>query len=448
MTSMSKLSMKTKLGFGVGDLGGNLFFTFIGFYLLYFLTDVLGLSAALAGTTLMIGKIWDAVTDPVTGYASDRTISPWGRRRPYMVVGSVLSLISMYLLFSMDGESSQTKLFVLATVYFCLLSTAYTLVNIPYTALLPELSRSYDERTLLTAYRMSFAVLGTFVGAGAVMPLLGLFPDPQKGWSIIASALGAVMMATALITVWTIREPVHKKEDVQGKGFIKTYVEALGMKVFLQALIPWTLFIAGTSMIQGALVYYFKYIFNNEALFQLALIGLLSTSLIFIPLWVKLSHKLGKKNCYNIGMLIVTAGVLLFSYSGGNWSAITAILIITATGIGLSTHYVMPHSILPDVVEYDSVHSGGLRREGVFSSLWTFGSKIGQALALALNGWLLSIFDYVPDAVQSSRSILGIKLICGPFPALFYIAGILILMNFPINREYYENMLNPETEGA
>lgn len=438
--------MKTKIGFGIGDLGGNLFFTFIGFYLLYFLTDVLGLSAALAGTTLMIGKIWDAVTDPLTGFASDRTITPWGRRRPYMIAGSILSLISMYLLFSVDGSGSQTRLFILATLYFCLLSTAYTLVNIPYSALLPELSKNYDERTLLTAYRMSFAVLGTFVGAGAVMPLLGLFSDPQTGWSILASALGAVMMATALMTVWAIREPAHKKEDVKGRGFFKTYTEALGMKVFLQALIPWTFFIAGTSMIQGALVYYFKYIFSNEALFQPALIGLLTTSLLFIPFWVKLSHKWGKKNCYNIGMIIVTAGVLLFSYSGGNWPVLAAILIITATGIGLSTHYVMPHAILPDVVEYDSVHNGGLRREGVFSSLWTFGSKIGQALALAVNGWILSLFDYVPDTVQSSTSILGIKLICGPLPALFYVAGILILFHFPINREYYEKMINSEPE--
>ncbi|MDC7235611.1 MAG: MFS transporter [Spirochaetales bacterium] len=441
---MSKLSMKTRLGFGIGDLGGNLYFTFIGFYLLYFLTDVLGLSAALAGTTLMIGKIWDAVTDPVTGFASDRTITPLGRRRPYIIAGSVLSLISMYLLFSIDAGGSQTRLFVLATVYFCLLSTAYTLVNIPYAALLPELSRSYDDRTLLTAYRMSFAVLGTFVGAGAVMPLLGLFPDPERGWAILASALGAVMAATALITVWAVREPAHSREDVKGRGFFKTYVEALGMKVFLQALIPWTLFIAGTSMIQGALVYYFKYIFGNEGLFQLALVGLLTASLLFIPLWVRISGRIGKKNCYNIGMLIMTAGVLLFSYSGGNWSSMTAVIIITIAGIGLSTHYVMPHAILPDIVEYDSVHHGGIRREGVFSSLWTFGSKIGQALALALNGWILSLFDYVPDAVQSSRSIMGIKLVCGPFPALFYITGVLILMSFPISREYYDRMIKGE----
>ncbi|QEN09915.1 MFS transporter [Oceanispirochaeta crateris] len=440
--------MRVKLGFGIGDLGGNLFFTFIGFYLLYFLTDVLGLSAALAGTTLMIGKVWDAVTDPVTGYASDRTISPWGRRRPYIFVGAIISLLAMYLLFSISPGQNQMDLFILTTLYFCLLNTAYTLVNIPYTALLPELTRDYDEKTLLTAYRMCFAVIGTFVGAAAVMPLVNLFPNEQTGWTIMASILGGIMMGTAFITVWAIREPQHKKEEVKGHGFFKTYLEALSFKVFLLVLIPWTLFIAGTSMIQGAMVYYFKYIFKDEASFQLALVALLSVSLLFIPIWARISRRISKKNCYNIGMLILTVAVLLFSFSGGFWPVSSAILIMGFAGIGLSTHYIMPHSILPDVVEYDAIENNGLRREGVFSGLWTFTSKLGQALALALNGWILSLFHYKPDVVQTPEAIKGIQLICGPLPALFYITGIFILMRFPINRDFYNKMIHSEEPAS
>ncbi|MDA3956971.1 MFS transporter [Oceanispirochaeta sp.] len=438
---MSKISMKLKLGFGIGDLGGNLFFTFIGFYLMYFLTDVLGLSAALAGTTLMIGKIWDAVTDPVTGFASDRTISRWGRRRPYIFTGAILSFFAMYLLFSISPRHSQAELFILSTLYFCLLNTAYTLVNIPYTALIPELTRDYDQRTLLVAYRMSFAVLGTFVGAAAVMPLVNSFQNEQTGWAIMASILGGVMMGTALITVWAVREPQHTKEDVKGHGFLKTYLEALKLRVFLLILIPWTLFITGISMIQGALVYYFKYIFLSEDSFQLALVALLSTSLLFIPIWAWLSHKISKKTCYNIGMLIVTTAVLVFSFSGTYWPVSVAILIMGFAGVGLSTHYIMPHSILPDVVEYDAIENNGLRREGVFSGLWTFSSKLGQAFALALNGWILSLFHYKPDVLQTPETQLGIKLICGPFPALFIIMGVLILVKFPITRDFYDRMI-------
>ena len=128
---MSKLTLRTKLGFGIGDLGGNLFFTIMGFYLLYFFTDVVGLVPALAGTALMIGKVWDAITDPITGYYSDRTRTRWGRRRPYMFVGAIASFFSMIMIFTPVALSSQMKLFIYFTFVYCLLNTAYTLVTSP-----------------------------------------------------------------------------------------------------------------------------------------------------------------------------------------------------------------------------------------------------------------------------------------------------------------------------
>ncbi|MGH0053605.1 MAG: MFS transporter, partial [Sphaerochaetaceae bacterium] len=179
------LKRRIKLGFGIGDLGGNLFFTIIGFYLLYYFTDVISLSPALAGTALMIGKVWDAVTDPVTGYLSDRTHTRFGRRRPYMFIGSIISFFCMGLIFTPIELSSQARLFVYVTFLYCLLNTAYTLVNIPYAALLPELTEDYHERTILTGYRMSFAVLGTFFGAALVLPIVGLFSDVNRGWSVM-----------------------------------------------------------------------------------------------------------------------------------------------------------------------------------------------------------------------------------------------------------------------
>ncbi|MFA6707446.1 MAG: MFS transporter, partial [Sphaerochaetaceae bacterium] len=136
---IAKLSKRIKIGFGVGDLGGNLFFTTIGFYLLYYLTDIVELSAALAGTVLMIGKIWDAITDPITGYYSDRTRTRWGRRRPYMFVGAILTLFSMGLMFMKPSFQGQWPLFLYLTFLYCFLNTAYTLINIPYGALPPEL---------------------------------------------------------------------------------------------------------------------------------------------------------------------------------------------------------------------------------------------------------------------------------------------------------------------
>ena len=434
-----KLSRKVTYGFAVGDLGGNLFFTLIGFYLLFYLTDIVKMSPALAGTVLMIGKIWDALTDPLTGYLSDRTITRYGRRRPYIFVGSIAAFFLMGIMFSPIPISSPLTQFLYFAVMYALLNTAYTLVNIPYAALLPEITDDYDQRTVLTGYRMSFAVVGTFVGAAAVLPIVGIL-----GWGGMGYLMGFVMLITAMITVWAVREPVHTKEEKQ-KSFLKTYGEVLSNKVFLLAMIPWALFITGTTMVQGSLVYFFAYILNDENLFQAALMLLLTFALAFIPVWVKVSKKIGKKGAYSAGMAIMSVAVMVFSYFTDSLGAAGALIIMAIAGIGLSTHYVMPHAILPDTVEHDAVHHGGIRREGVYSSLWTFSSKIGQAFALALSGWILSIFSYNPGAVTQSAKV-GIRLITGPFPLLFYVTGILILHHYPIDREYYNRMVPSHAE--
>lgn len=253
------------------------------------------------------------------------------------------------------------------------------------------------------------------------------------------------MLATALVTIWAVREPDHT-EPVTDTGFLKTYRETLTMPVFLKALIPWTLFITGTTMIQGALVYFFKYIYLDEGLFQLALMFLLAFSLICIPLWVRLSQRFGKKGCYNAGMLIMSVAVLSFVVAGDRLGPIWAFITMAVGGVGLSTHYVMPHSILPDIVEYDALNHDGQRREGVFSSLWTFSSKLGQAVALALTGWILGIFQYDPLITPDTQVLFGIKILCGPVPVLFYLAGIIILSTYPISRDFYNRMFSQRGE--
>ena len=436
------LSLKTKLGFGICDLGGNLFFTMMGFYLLFFLTDTVRLAAGLAGTALMIGKIWDAVTDPAVGYLSDKTSSPLGRRRPYILYGLIFLFIFMIAMFTNPGIKSQGWLFVWAAVVYCLLNTAYTLVNIPYGALTPELTPDFNERTVLNGYRMSFAVVGTLIGAGLVIPIIGMFKNKDTGWTAVGAIMGAIMALTALITFLTVKGKDNGKPVVH-KNIIKSYTEVLKLKPFIFALLPWTFHITGITVIQGALLYYFRYIYKAENFFQFALLSLLVSALIFIPVWVALSKRIGKKLSYNIGMLIFTTAVIVFFIFGQRYGVYFAIGILFFAGIGFATQYVMPYSIVPDVVEYDVVKNG-VRREGVFYGLWTFVSKFGQAFAIFLSGWVLSLFGYVPNAEQSKSSILGIKILCGPVPAAFFIAGVIILSFYPITKSFYDKMILSE----
>lgn len=440
-----RLSVGTKLGFGVGDLGGNLFFTVMGFYLLNFLTETIGMAAGLAGTALMIGKIWDAVTDPAVGYLSDRTRTRWGRRRPYMAAGAVLTFIFLSLMFTNMGITQQGRLFWWVVLMYCMLNTAYTLISIPYGALKPELTSDFNERTVLNGYRMSFAVVGTLIGAAAVMPLVGIFGGGDRGWSATGMVVGGIVAAATLTTVLSVREtighPVKKAVNV-----LRSYIEVLKMKEFLTALIPWSLHITGVNVIQASLLYYFQYIYRAPGLFSFALLFLLVGSLVFIPIWVRISAHIGKKKSYNIGMLIFAGAVLTFFFTGHLLPVTFAYVIMAVAGIGFSTQYVMPFSIIPDVVEFDFAENGR-RREGVFYGMWTFMSKMGQAFAIALSGWVLSITGYqeataaVPEPVQSASAILGIRLLAGPIPAAFFIAGVIVLSFYPITRDVYEQIM-------
>ncbi len=441
----NKLGMKIKLGYGICDLGGNLFFTIMGFYLLFFLTDTIKLSAGLAGIALLIGKLWDGITDPAVGYLSDRTVTKWGRRRPYIFIGSFLLFIFMILMFTNPGSKDQVFLFIWASVIYSLLCTAYTLVNIPYGALTPELTEDFNERTVLNGYRMIFAATGTLLGAVLVPFILSAFGDGNTAWTIMGGIMGGVMAGTALVTFFTVKEN-PRIEKIEHKNIIKSYLEVLKLKPFLLALFPWALHITGVTVIQGAVIYYFTYIYEDAGAFQIALAILILSSMLFIPVWVRISAKIGKKMSYNIGMLIFAFSVLMFFFFGEILGVKFAFAVMFIAGIGFATQYVMPYSIIPDVIEYDYAENG-VKREGIFYGLWTLVSKIGQAFALAFVGWILTAFKYQPpsadgvEAVQSAFTKLGIKLLCGPVPALFFITGVVILSFYPINRQYYTELL-------
>jgi len=215
-----KLTLKTKIGFGICDLGGNLFFTVIAFLLLNYLTDTVGIAAGLAGAIIMVGKIWDAVTDPVIGYVSDRTRTRWGRRRPFILFGSFPLFIAMIIMFTNPRLEGQTALFIWGVAAFCFLGLAYTLVNIPYSALTPELTRDFHERTTLNGYRFGFAVVGTLVGAGAALPLVDAFADRNTGFTVMGALFGFGMLVTALVTFLTVREPDNP--EIPTEGFLRT----------------------------------------------------------------------------------------------------------------------------------------------------------------------------------------------------------------------------------
>ncbi|MBP7738667.1 MAG: MFS transporter [Spirochaetes bacterium] len=435
----SGMSMRSKIGYGICDLGGNLFFTAIGLWLMIYLTDTVGIAAGLAGIVVAIGKIWDAITDPVAGFLSDRTKTRWGRRRPWMLFGSFPLFVTMIIMFTNPHLESQAALFIWGVVAFCLLNTAYTAVNIPYNSLTPELTQDYHERTSLNGYRFGFAVVGTLTGAGLALPLVSLFKTKSAGFSAMGAVFGGVMLITALITFFSVREPSTEREPFS-KGFFATYRKVFMNRPYLLILGAYALHVTALTIIMSVAAYYFKYIHNDEQATTTAMLVLLVTAFVFIPVSVILSKKFGKKIVYGAGMLIFALNIMILFFLGHLYPVGFSIALMCSAGIGLGFTYVMPYAMVPDAVEYDYLLSGE-RTEGAFYGIWTFGIKIGQAIALAITGAVLSLVGYVPDAVQSAEAQLGIRLLVGPITAVIFVLGVVVLYLYPINEKRYNEII-------
>lgn len=434
-----KLSVKIKLGYGVCDLGGNLFFTVIAFLLLNYLTDTVGITAGLAGVVVMIGKIWDAITDPVVGYLSDKTETRWGRRRPYILFGSVPLFIAMIIMFTNPQMDNQSLLFLWGVIVYCFLCLTYTLVNIPYNSLTPELTQDYHERTSLNGYRFGFAVIGTLLGAGAALPIIGAFPTKDTGFTVMGAIFGAVMMITALITFASVREP--KSHGLKPtRGFFNTYLKVFKNGPYILILLTYALHITALTVASGITIYYFKYIHNAEAQTTIAMLILLVTAMLFIPVSVFVAKKMGKKIVYASGMLIFSLAVMILFFIGHLYPISISFALMFLAGIGLGFTYVMPWAMVPDAVEYDYLLTGE-RTEGAFYGIWTFGIKLGQAVALGIMGGILSLTGYLPDVVQTATASLGIRLLIGPISAFIFVLATVVLCFYPITEDRYNQIL-------
>jgi GPH family glycoside/pentoside/hexuronide:cation symporter len=451
-----RLTLRTKLGFGVCDLGGNLFFTVGAFVILKYLTDTVGLEPWLAGVALSVGRILDAFSDPIVGSLSDRTRSRFGRRRPYMFVGSLVLFAAMSLFFVNPRFGSQAALFIWAAVgYTVLAAVGFTMINIPYSALTPEIASGYNERTSLNAYRFSFAILGSLLGAGLALPLVSSISgakvvdnrwvgDPSGGYTVMGIIFGAVIAVTALITVFTVKEtqrPLERPKNGLG-NIARGYLSTFKNRAFVLILVTWTLNITGVTILSTVLQYYFTNVRNESdpLTVTLALLILLVVAMAFIPIWTLVSKRIGKKWSFMIGMLELAAAVLAIFFAGASVPLLVLYILIGLCGIGFSTGYALPWSILPDAIDSDYAKSGE-NREGLFYGIWTFSSKVGQALSALLIGWLLSATHYDGKiAVQGADTQLVIRLLFGPIGAAFYVAAVLVLFFYPITRAKHDEI--------
>ncbi len=452
-----------RLAYGAGELGPAMAGSTIIFFQLVFLTDVAGMDPGLAGSVLLVARVWDAINDPLIGWLSDHTKTPWGRRLPWMVV-SALPFSAFFIMFwlvpEFAGPEEQWSAFAYYLIVAILFSTFSTALSLPHASLTAELSRDYDERSRLTAYRMGFSLAGSVGGLVAALLVFQLLKDEPKSmqYTIFGASIGIIGLAAVLFCltgIWKIvisRDAQRLRRESADELATKPlsvreqFDLVLSNKPFL--LVCGIYLCSWLSMQFTATVLPFftqSWLQLSTTTFHLLALTVQTTALCLMPFWGWVSVKIGKKPVYFIGMsfwLVAQAGLMFLQPGEVRIFFIMAFI----AGFGISVCYLIPNAMLPDVVEYDELKTGR-RREGIYYGTCVFIQKLALAIGTFIVGQLLAFSGYVPggpDQIvteQPAKALLTIRLAIGPLPALALIIGMVLTILYPVTRESHRRVV-------
>ncbi|KJH72436.1 MFS transporter [Aliterella atlantica] len=454
-----KLNLSTKLAYGAGDLGPAFTANISVFFLLIFFTNVAGIPAGLAGSVLLIGKVWDAVNDPIVGVLTDKTKSRrWGRRLPWMFYGAIPFGIFFFLQwivpqFSSDRSTQVWSLFWYYVFIGVLSQVFYTVVNLPYTAMTPELTQDYDERTSLNSFRFGFSIGGSVLSLVLAQVIFANISDRALQFVVLAGVCGVISTVAIYWCVFGTRDRILAFEAKRTE-----IPEPPSIPIKEQLKIVFSnrpfLFVIGIYLcswlavqLTASIIPYFvvDWIGLKDADVPIVLIGVQGTALLMLFVWGALSKRWGKKVVYFMGMgvwIIAQIGLFFLQPNQFGWMYALAIL----AGVGVSTAYLIPWSMLPDVIELDELRTGQ-RREGIFYAFMVFLQKLGLALGLFLVSISLETSGFQESVagqttpVQPAEALQAIRLAVGPLPMVFLICGLILAYFYPLTREVHAEIL-------
>jgi len=453
-----RLSFWTKLVYGTGDWSGSSYGTLRQIFYAIFLTDVVGLEPRLASVAALLGIIWDAVNDPLVGILTDRVRTRWGRRRPFLLIFAVPYGLSFILLWWAPPWHSQIALAITVSLAFMLSDTFETLCGVPFSALLPELTPDYDERTTLTSFRIFFNLLASLVTAVAapmiVDAVLGAGFSQQQGYLLVAALFGGLAAIPYLLIFAVVREKYVSSESKAEPDipFRETVRTAWGNIPFRFATAIYMLNWITFDLVALCLPFYLLYwIARGNLLFSVMLLGislplesavfaiLLITAVVALPFWLWLSHHLSKRSAYIIGM-VFWAGVQLAIFSVRPGQIPLVLWMAFLAGLSVSAAHVLPDAIFPDVIEWDELRTGR-RQEGIYYGVKNFVRKFTGALAIFIALQVLGWFGYQtpPETAttftQSPLTLTAIRVLIGPFGALLLFSAVAAAWFYPLSRE-------------
>lgn len=455
-----KLSLRTKFSYGLGDWGTSAATAARNLYWLFFLVNVVGLDPGFAGIIVLIGRLWDSINDPLIGIISDRISSRWGRRRPFLLFGAVPFGVFFFLLYYVPPIASTSWLGVYYTAIYLLFDTMYTVINVPYSALTPELTEDYDERSSLAGWRIAIAILASMI-AGATFRLLAedvlavkfaetidLAAALRIGYALSAAFWAVTFTIAPLILVANIKEPAEHKPITGPVHLRQTLRQVYGNRPFRLAAIIYLLAFSAADIVVAVFVWYLVYYVGASNGFDSLIIALvLGIAFLTMPLTVRLMRRYDKRTAYMATMAIYAVVLLIIGQipRGGQVYVLVAALF---AGFGHGAANVIPWAMVADVVDVDELDTGE-RREGIYSGFLVFLRKLATALAIFIATRVLSATGFqggttggLVTSEQPERALNALRFLVGVVPAVLLALSILVAWRYPLNREAHAAVMD------
>ncbi|HSJ57411.1 MAG TPA: glycoside-pentoside-hexuronide (GPH):cation symporter [Anaerolineae bacterium] len=441
---MIKLTRRTKMLFSTGDLSTSIPLAIVMFFQLYFLTDVAGLRPDLAGWAIGAGRVWDAFNDPLFGLLSDRIRSRWGRRRVLLLFGAVplgLSFAMMWLV----PPLNPLGLTAYYAVAFILFDTVFTAVHVGYNALTPEMTHDYDERSSLNGYRMVFSISGTLGAIILATVLGGYIEDTRLLYAVVGAGLGLASIIPPFVVFAVTRERAASEQPAPlpvRQALTATLTNRPFWLVMGLYLLSWTT----ASILAANLVYFASYYLRVPEQANYFVLVAQGAAIVFIPLWVWVAQRLDKRRAFLIGTASWVAVLAGLFFVGPDQVGLAYALAALA-GSGIATAYVLPWSMVPDIIEYDEIRTGQ-RREGSYYAFASFFQKLATGGALWAMGLALAATGYVtPTAagdvpVQPPAAVDAIRFFMAPVPLVLLLLAMAFAWRYPISRERHRALLD------
>ena len=430
-TSSQKLSFKEKVGYSLGDTASHFVWDMVGFWLLFFYTDVYGISAAAAGTIMLIARFWDMAIDPIIGVVSDRTNTRWGKFRPYILFGAIPYAVLAILTFTTPDFGEIGKI-IYAGATYVLLMTAYAFINLPYSALGAVMTDDTYERAGLNTFRFIAGFTGQFIVTGLALTLAEFFGggDKAQGFQYTVFLFAGLSLVFFFITFQTTKERVQPPKEQKNslKEDLRNLFANKAWRILaIVGIISFIMF----AMQNAAIAYYFKYYLGRENNVQLFnVIGTLAL-IVALPFSKPLAKRFGNKNVF-IGSSLISGLFFMLIYLPGVTDINTIYVFNIIAKMAYAPAVPLLWTMIADSADYGE-WTTGRRATGLYFSAAVFAQKAGWGIGAAIAGWILTISNFVPNVTQTDTAITGIKLLVSVIPGILYMSCALFMILYKID---------------